>query len=133
MLALLLAPSGCLDGEPLVLPDDAGTDAGGTFDADLDGNADKVSACRDCYMGIADAEVTCAAQWLPCGAEPKCADTLACALTTGCLAAPLVADIVTCGTPCAVDAGIFRTDDPAVLLILPLLDCVTKECRGPCQ
>ena len=132
VVTLGLASSACLDGSPLIVPEEAGLEDGGQpEDVEIDG--DIFSPCRDCFMGLTDADVTCAATWGPCSADPKCAGTLECALLAGCLALPSLPDIVTCGTPCATQAGIFRADDPAVGLILPVLDCVVRECRAVCQ
>jgi hypothetical protein len=74
----------------------------------------------------------CGTEITACLANSKCAATYACALAAGCFQQATFRDIVQCGIPCAEDAGIMSTNDPAVTLIYNIALCAQCSCNGPC-
>lgn len=74
----------------------------------------------------------CDSELALCRANPKCAATYTCALATGCFQQPTFRDIINCGLPCAEEAGIMSTNDPAVTLIYNIAVCAQCNCNGPC-
>lgn len=115
------------DGAPL--PQDGGGDA-------RDAAAPDVyvpPTCVGCLNTPDDAaHPGCGSELASCLANSKCAATYACALATGCFQQPTFRDIVNCGIPCAEDAGIMSTNDPAVTLIYNIAVCAQCSCNGPC-
>ncbi len=74
----------------------------------------------------------CGTELALCLANTECAATYACAVAAGCFQQPSFRAIVQCGIPCAEDAGIMSTNDPAVTLIYNIAVCAQCSCNGPC-
>jgi hypothetical protein len=74
----------------------------------------------------------CGSEIALCLANSKCAATYACVVATGCFQQPSFRDIVNCGLPCAEDAGIMSTTDPAVQLIYNIAICASCNCSNIC-
>lgn len=74
----------------------------------------------------------CGTELALCLANSECAATYACAVATGCFQQPTFRAIVQCGIPCAEEAGIMSTNDPAVTLIYNIAVCAQCSCNGPC-
>jgi hypothetical protein len=90
-------------------PADAGTDA---EDADLR------RPCQRCAEAPDEPGPGCGSAIAACVADPVCALVYQCALAKGCLEKADQHDSVTCGVPCAEEAGVRTTTDPVVTLIL---------------
>lgn len=75
----------------------------------------------------------CGSELALCLANTECAATYACAVATGCFQQPSFRAIVQCGIPCAEEAGIMSTSDPAVTLIYNIACCATIRCVGTCS
>lgn len=116
----------------------AGDDAS---DADVatDGEAavadvDNRPPCVQCITSPDDAGTPgCADEIAACMADPECAGTYACALVNHCFEQPTFRDIVNCGIPCATEAGITNTNDPAIMLIYNIAVCAQARCNMPCH
>ena len=74
----------------------------------------------------------CGTEIAVCLANSECAATYACAVATGCFQQPTFRQIVNCGLPCAEDAGIMSTSDPAVQLIYNIAVCASCNCSTIC-
>lgn len=130
--ALALAPAaGCTDTTPYVLPaqPDAGLPDVGAPDASVDAGP---TACDLCLRAPDAPGYGCADEMANCDANPACASTVRCAVDTGCLQRADLRDTVTCGTPCAVAAGITSQADPAISLIFLVLNCAASSCVAQC-
>jgi hypothetical protein len=102
-------------------PGDAGTDA---EDADLR------RPCQRCVEAPDEPGPGCGNAVAACVADPVCALVYECALAKGCLEKADQHDSVTCGVPCAEEAGVRTTTDPVVTLILGVTDCVANTACG---
>jgi hypothetical protein len=123
----------CTDLTPVVLaiaPDSGPPDAGPRPDAGevVDSGP---GACELCLR--APDPGGCADEVATCEADPKCAGTFRCVVDNGCLAFASQKDKITCGTPCAVAAGITSQTDPAVGLVFTVLNCQSSACTAPCE
>ena len=74
----------------------------------------------------------CGTEIAVCHTNSECAATYACAVATGCFQQPTFRQIVNCGLPCAEDAGIMSTTDPAVQLIYNIAVCAACNCSNIC-
>jgi len=148
LVAALVGAAACLDLTPIVYEEAPKRDAsaappdGGTVDAAVDGVADADAEvdvdmrppCVRCLTSPDDASVPgCADEIAACVANAECAATYACAVANGCFEQPSFRDIVNCGIPCAEDAGITSSSDPAVTLIEAIATCAQNSCNQPCH
>jgi len=114
-LALLFA---CLDVNPItVAPRDAGFLPEASCTVCLERPPD--DGCRE----ILDS----------CRADPRCAPVLTCLEALRCFDRPTLDDKLTCGLPCAIEAGITRTDDPTIVHLLDLVKCGQMRCAVACN
>jgi hypothetical protein len=151
-----LAGAACLDITPIVyeapskgdgnapMPDvtvgEAGPMTEGSVrDATFDGDVLIVPevvvppTCLGCLNWPDDAAPPgCAAELAVCMTNPKCAATYSCCVASGCFATGSFRGIVNCGIPCAEDAGIVSSNDPAVQLIDNIATCATCNCNVIC-
>jgi hypothetical protein len=102
-------------------PVDAGPDA---EDADLR------RPCQRCVESPDDPGPGCGNAVAACVADPVCVLVYQCALARGCLEKADQHDSVTCGVPCAEEAGVRTTTDPVVTLILGVTDCIANNACG---
>jgi hypothetical protein len=150
-----MAGAACLDLTPIVyeapstkdaqapMPDvtvgEAGPVDGSVRDATFDGDVLIVPevfvppTCPDCLNWPDDAAPPgCAAEIAECMTNPKCAATYACCVANGCFLTGSFKGIVNCGLPCAEDAGIVTSNDPAVMLIDNIAVCASCNCNTIC-
>jgi len=106
----------CVDVTPIfVAPRDAGFLAEASCSVcleDPNGCNDKLDACR---------------------ADPRCAPVLACVIAIHCFDRPTLDDKLTCGLPCAAEAGITSTDDPTIAYLLDVVKCGQTRCPVACN
>lgn len=89
--------------------------------------------CVGCLSAPEDAAPPgCSSALSACLANSKCAATYTCAVASGCFQQPTFRDIVNCGIPCAEDAGIVSSSDPAVQLIYNIAVCASCNCNAIC-
>lgn len=130
-LSLTTIAMGCYDQTPVTEGDivaatgstesasDAGADGGG-------GNADEqVAACLKCV----GASNECPQE--ACTNTPKCDVMFACSIRRGC--GRPGTDLVTCLTPCGVEAELTGPNDPALAPFLGLLTCSSQRCGEVCN
>ncbi|HEX8794884.1 MAG TPA: hypothetical protein VF765_28250 [Polyangiaceae bacterium] len=131
------------DGPVMPMPDVVVTDNGPTpegsrSDAAVDGDASAPEVvvpptCIGCLNTPDDASPPgCASEIAACNANTKCAATYVCAVADNCFKQPSFRDIVNCGIPCAEDAGIVSSSDPAVQLIYNIAVCASCNCNAIC-
>lgn len=149
LAAALGGAAACLDLTPIIYeeapkpnasaaPSEGGTvDAavdGGVADADAEVDVDMRPPCIRCITSPDDASMPgCADEISACTGNAECAATYACALANGCFEQPSFRDIVNCGIPCAEDAGITTSSDPAITLIYDIATCAQNNCNQPCH
>lgn len=75
----------------------------------------------------------CASDVAACLKNPECSGTYLCAVRDNCFQQPSFKDIVACGLPCAEEAGIMSTNDPAVQLIENIAICAACRCDEICS
>lgn len=69
-----------------------------------------------------------------CNGDPRCVPVYACITRERCFDLPTIDDKITCGLPCAADAGITRLNDPFVdEYLVSLLACAREKCAVPCN
>lgn len=151
----IVAAAACLDLTPTVYEAPAPEAMPPTIDAAMDvpmasdtsppedGGDVRDAAAHDVYvpptcvgcLGTPDdaAAPGCGSELALCLANTECAATYACAVATGCFQQPSFRAIVQCGIPCAEEAGIMSTNDPAVTLIYNIACCATIRCVGTCS
>ncbi len=122
----------CMDLTPVeVTPKLAETDAT-VSDAFLtDAPEDALSPCEACLARKGDAAPGCGADLATCVELPECQNMLGCVLERGCLALPFN-QIVSCGIPCAAEAGITSLDDPALKPLFVFGGCARVQCGDLC-
>lgn len=133
---LLVATSGCMTLDPIVLPS-ASADASLPIDAGglpLDANAEvSLTACEECIFGIGDGAPGCKVQWDACAALDKCVNTMACARAQSCLENKDFKQTLDCGIPCAKAAGMTDQTSPEAVAMLEIVSCVQSTCAKPCR
>ena len=67
-----------------------------------------------------------------CRHSPVCVAALECGFRQQCFIASPTAAIASCGRDCAQAGGLTSFDDPAVALLISLLDCVATTCAVAC-
>jgi hypothetical protein len=68
-----------------------------------------------------------------CFAEPACAAIMACIDQNDCFDGPTFTDKITCGIPCALDAGVSSYVDPRLQGLLNTVECAQKQCATVCN
>jgi hypothetical protein len=108
-------------------------------DASFDGDALVVPevvvppTCLGCLHWPNDAMPPgCGNELAACMANSECAATYVCCVANACFQAGSFKGIVNCGVPCAEDAGIVSSNDPAVQLIYNIAVCATCNCDNIC-
>ena len=124
ILAALLPPAalvafGCLDVTPIYVP---------TRDAGLLPDA----SCSTCLQRPEEL-LGCDGELGKCRDDPRCAPVLMCVDTLQCFDRPTLDDKLTCGLPCAIEAGITNTADPTIAYLLDVIKCGQARCPGPCN
>jgi hypothetical protein len=129
----LTVAAGCLDVDPTPFhPRDAGTKP---FDANIDDvspDVDPLERCLACIKSANDPGPGCLTEWTACENVPLCHTTIECALPLNCLALGDQFAVLTCGLPCATEAGV---TDPIQQLgeVYGLVVCVLNNgCRTEC-
>ncbi len=105
---------------PLAPPVDASADAG---------DADFRRPCQVCTESPDDAGGGCGTEVAACVNDPVCSQIYACALGHLCFEKTSQRDTLVCGVPCAEEAGVTSTVDPAITMILGITGCLFS---GPC-
>jgi hypothetical protein len=129
----LVAVAACVDTtaiafEPQALTTPAPADAGLEEE-----DADLRRPCQRCVESPDEPGPGCGTETSACSADPQCAQIYACALREGCFEKASRHDAVSCGIPCAQEAGVVSTSDPVVSLILGVTECVSNgACGGIC-
>jgi hypothetical protein len=125
---------GCIDLTPITLAPVV-VDATGPEVSVVDGGAEADVDLRDpcalCLEGTGDAGV-CKFEYDNCENDPICAQTLVCAIASGCLALATAQEVVGCGLPCAEDAGLKSQFDPPAQEVLGIVACGSRRCVGSC-
>jgi hypothetical protein len=75
----------------------------------------------------------CTTEISTCQLDPACDTILRCVEELACFDRPVVDDKVTCGLPCAVEAGVTSVTDPRIERLLDVLRCGQTKCPGPCN
>lgn len=143
------ALAACLDLTPLIYEaappetgpppsSDAGLDVVDLGDAAVDGDAfvdvDNRPPCVRCITTPDDASSPgCADEIAACRASPVCDQIYLCALANHCFEQPSFRDLVNCGLPCAAEAGVVSSQDPALLLVYNVAVCAQANCNAPCN
>jgi hypothetical protein len=117
--AAVIVAFGCLEVTPIVLPP---RDAGFLPDA----------SCSSCLQVPTD-QLGCDDELEKCRVDPRCAPVLMCVNTLQCFDRPTLEDKLSCGLPCAIEAGITSTSDPTIGYLLGVLKCGQIRCQGPCN
>jgi hypothetical protein len=154
-VAAAVAGAACLDLTPIVLQANPTEDGnapmpdvvvetgpmpeGSVPDAAVDGDASTrpevvvPPTCLGCLHWSDDAMPPgCASELAACMTSSKCAATYVCCVASGCFQAGSFKGIVNCGIPCAEDAGIVSSNDPAVQLIYDIAVCASCNCDNLC-
>jgi hypothetical protein len=111
-----LAPA-CLEITPIIVEKEAssvGADAGCVRCLETPGNClDLIDSCKT---------------------DTRCLPVYECMSREQCLDLPTLGDKITCGLPCAADAGVTRLDDPLVKdYLIALVGCGRDKCAEPCN
>jgi hypothetical protein len=105
----------CLDVTPIIVEYDA-------FDPD--------ASCLKCLQQPEN----CATNIAACEEVPKCKAAYACMVAQACLDLRRLDDKITCGLPCAQDAGVESVSDPVVTEhLLGFVECGQEKCPEPCN
>lgn len=91
-----------------------------------------VSRCQACLTAPDQPGPGCATELAACKANAECAAAMACAFAKACFDRGSLSALISCGYPCAVEAGITLTD-PAINLAYNLFQCAGKTCGVQCQ
>src|SRR5687767_9062129 len=84
-------------------------------DAGVDGSEDILVGCKRCMITAEDPGPGCLSTYTACMDNQKCKDTLECIYGAGCFGGSPKA-FLGCGTPCGTKAGIFVSNDPALVI-----------------
>jgi hypothetical protein len=130
LLAALLP--GCIDADPSTFPGvDAGLDAR-TGVADTASDVDPHAACRACLEAPEDPGPGCGGRVAACMADARCPLIYECGFERGCWSLTTQMEVVSCGLPCFVAAGVTNLGDPVVTLVTDVLGCVLGQCQPAC-
>jgi hypothetical protein len=122
VLALIaLVTSGCLDL--------TATEVTGSGDASVGGFA---VDCQACIFRSGVDQPGCGDPMIACNADSVCSAAFMCALGKGCFTTGTSADLVTCGVPCAFEAGITTLNDPGLTNAAALFQCIGSTCASSC-
>ena len=118
MAVLLACASGCLDFSPIVVA--SAPDSGTTGDL-----------CAACYRAANQPGPGCANEVAACNAIDRCKQAFECSEVKGCYRGSKE-NLVSCGTPCAAEAGVVTVDDPAIVAGTRFYACILGPCRQAC-
>ena len=130
-LVALVGAGGCVDLSPVDFEAPEGGAPDSAKDAVTDGpSAEALAAgCQTCLsMGL------CVAPWTSCAANSVCLAFAECVSATMCWSSSLtdLSNLSPCLITCAAKGGITSQNDPASLLVAPLLVCAQDPARcGP--
>ena len=88
--------------------------------------------CVKCLETPDDAGPGCGNELSACMANPKCAKAMQCAFANGCFDRGTMGGLISCGFPCAQQAGITLTD-PAIDLAYAVFRCAAAACGPACH
>jgi hypothetical protein len=134
MIATLIGPglATCMDLR-VIHVDEPVSDAGSLdVELDPDARADGPSPCESCVRAPPDPGPGCGDKFASCLADHGCGMTMECALRKGCGELGDRAAILSCGAPCAAEAGL----DPSgvsIDLILEVVTCSQTVCAAICR
>ena len=134
LLALLgsVAGAACLDPNPLPwVGTDASVDGHGA-NHDVSADIDPGELCLACLRAPTDPGPGCSDAYAQCAAVDHCIFLLECGTRLGCAGKPDQASVLTCGVPCALDAGIFDPAAPAIQAVTRVIGCIVGVCRPAC-
>lgn len=117
LVALVLArvSGGCLDITPDVVPP---RDASGITQGE---------PCRHCI------EAQCGPDLGTCVSDPHCTAVYECMTVEQCLDHPDFNEKIVCTLPCLTDAGITSAQDPAVDILVKVVQCGEVHCSTECN
>lgn len=118
----------CLDPTPIIVKKDASTAPG---DATADANVHP--ACRACLEAPSSPGPGCGDDFDKCGSTGTCRQIYDCALKKDCFFKASVNASISCGVPCAVQAGTTNQHDPSIGAILSLAACAHQACASVCE
>lgn len=107
-----------------VVPDAGGT--GGATSGDPDAGDGGDAAAR------VEAGLPASYCYTPCGKDGRCTNAFQCLEFASCIEGRSRDEAVSCGLPCAQQAGITTQEDPSAKLLLGLLDCAVAQCPTDC-
>ncbi len=134
VLAILGSTAGtaCLDPDPLPWASaDASADGGGVL-RDVSSDVDPRELCMACVRAPMDPGPGCSEPYANCVSVEHCLFLLECGTQLGCAAKPDQAAVLSCGVPCALDAGIFDPAAPAIQAVTQVIGCIVGICRPAC-
>jgi hypothetical protein len=127
------AVMGCLDADPSPFtPRDAGIPDTDPAGRDVATDVDWRESCAQCFRTPADPGPGCAEAYDACFANAQCVSILECGFVAECWKKTEQAEIITCGTPCALEAGVFNPADISVQLLTPIIGCALTVCHPAC-
>jgi hypothetical protein len=88
--------------------------------------------CMTCLFAPDDAGPGCGNEFTACKASPKCGAAMQCAFANGCFDKGSQGALISCGAPCATQAGITLTD-PAIDLAYACFQCAAGACGPACH
>lgn len=131
-IAVAVALVACLDPTPYVLPASPAADAGPPPPDSGDAEADAVPPCEACLHAPSAPGPGCGDVIAICVDDAKCNAALACASSDGCFERGSLSQLISCGLPCATDAGILAQNDPALEKAYRVFQCAGSACAAPC-
>lgn len=123
----------CLDATPVtVAPLDASADALGGMAPDARPDA-RLTPCVRCIETPDQPGPGCGNELSTCMANTECAHALDCAIANGCFDLGSSGALISCGYPCAQEAGISTLNDPAITLAYGVFMCAAAACGPACH
>ena len=93
-------------------------------------DADLRRPCQRCVESPDEPGPGCGNAVAACVDDPVCVLVYQCALSRGCLEKADQRESVSCGVPCAEEAGVRSSSDPVVTLILGVTNCIAGNACG---
>lgn len=118
---------GCVDLTPVTVPD-----AATPQDAEMEKDLDRHALCRLCIAAPNLPGPGCGNQLDACQATDRCREIYDCVYASGCFAGANRNEVISCGIPCASEAGALNPDDPAIVAVLAITDCAYGPCLSIC-
>lgn len=126
-VVLAFPMASCLDPEPATyIPREAGITVDVERPADVPEDVDPKELCLSCVRAAEDPGPGCKTAYDTCFADSLCGPVTMCASEAGCLSLKAFSQVLSCGSGCAVEAGVVDATGPTARALLGIIACVTN-------